>query len=273
MPRKLRTFSCKYCGSSYEAKAAYTKKRCDTCRPIGAFWESGYGRWLLQLIQRHEYQEAFQNFCIWKMHEVYQQAVRCRGYYKLNGKLGCRNELDICHLYPTNGEYISPCNHLNLVVANRSVNRSLQDKDFGFNSTGVLKRDGTRTPEGEAARRRWFETMAKVAEFQAVKHLRAAVQNDKDFVREVDDGMLWEQCHHDGRKALRMPIVVVNRRLVEVGVDEAHREILMKNMPIDYEAAWSYLVTEGHSAHKHEDAMDYGLALDLFWRKKHAVSQ
>jgi len=64
--------------------------------------------------------------------------------------------------------------------------------------------------------------------------------------------------------ALRLPPVVSNRRLVQVGTEQVQREILTNCMPVDYDAVWEYLhlMRKGEISHKH--ATDYGAALSLF---------
>lgn len=262
MPRKQQTFRCEYCGTEYTHTFKY-KKRCRNCKTIGQFWETGFGRWVEQLMQRHVYQEAFSEFCIYKVHDVYKRAIKARGYYQIDGVMHCQNHVDICHLYPTGADFISPCAHWNFVLADRGVNRSLGNKVFGFKHTGVRKEDGSKIP---TAARRWFERIAGVDAFQQVRKLRVAIKNGKDFTREVDENFLWEQVHEDAMVALRLPPVVSNCRLMQVGTEQAQREILTNCMPVDYDAVWEYLhlMRKGEISHKH--ATDYGAALSLFWR-------
>ncbi|NOH30428.1 hypothetical protein [Vibrio mediterranei] len=102
-------------------------------------------------------------------------AGRARGYYRIDGVegLGCQYKLDICHLYPAAGEYVTALSADNLVVMDSSVNRKLGSKDYGFPSAGVLKSDATEVQ----GRENQMRFLTEVFELEKLVELHSSVLN------------------------------------------------------------------------------------------------
>lgn len=134
------------CGVHYK-QTKPRQRDCGKCLPDTAF-QHGFLLWLLRTFERCPYEESITDKGLHgalRLLGKFRLASNARGYYQIDGVNGvqCQYRLDISHLYPAAGKYVTALSADNLVVMDSSVNRKLGDKDYGFPSTGVLKTDAT----------------------------------------------------------------------------------------------------------------------------------
>lgn len=184
MARKKHTFTCKYCGSAYEAWQEYKVKRCsEQCAKID--WDYGFPRWLLRTIDRHgHYVEVFKEFNAFEVYGVYTHANMMRGYMRIDGELMTQRKIDIAHLYPVSTEWISPLAAWNLVAVPESINRAMGNKVFEAHChTGVKKQDGTRIENVKE----WLLLNTNLPELARKKDLGKQESGGEDFIGRFKD--------------------------------------------------------------------------------------